>query len=43
MWGMLACAAFAAPNMVADWYGPHPGPDGGQVRFLAALPAGLAS
>ena len=24
MWGMLACAAFAAPNMVTDWYGPHP-------------------
>lgn len=24
IWGMLACAAFAAPNMVNDWYGPHP-------------------
>lgn len=25
MWGMLGCAAFAAPNMVEDWYGPYPG------------------
>ncbi|PRW45098.1 ammonium transporter [Chlorella sorokiniana] len=24
IWGMLACAAFAAPNMVTDWYGSHP-------------------
>ncbi len=24
-WGMLGCAAFAAPNMVEDWYGPYPG------------------
>ena len=30
MWGMLGCAAFAAPNLVTDWYGAMP-PSGGVV------------
>jgi hypothetical protein len=30
MWGMLGCAAFAAPNLVTDWYGGMP-PSGGVV------------